>query len=142
LSLRQIGVRLRCSKDTIARELAVAKPGAAALEESVEDVPSWPPPADEGTVWVERPLLTGRTVRCREVMLWGRLVVISEGGLVHCPHCLELVDVAELGRIDNGHPVGLPYRVRGRLLPMPGHGEEFDPELDGEPVRAGWLGPF
>jgi hypothetical protein len=71
----------------------------------------WPPAPRPGDVWEQRPVLREQAVeyvRLRLVLLWGKTVAIDEDGRVWCQGCLELVDVAELGRPGSGHPVGLP----------------------------------
>lgn len=80
----------------------------------------WPPPLSPDDRYEQAPVWdddAGRhqLVRLRVVRLWGRLVLIDAAGRVHCDGCNELIDVAELGRRNNGHRPGLPFRATGTL---------------------------
>lgn len=83
---------------------------------------TWPPAPAPGDEYADRPVRDHpegvRRVPCRRVVLWGQPVWLHDAtGRVWCPCCFTLVNVAELGRPDNSHPVGLPVR-QGVLLPM------------------------
>ena len=77
---------------------------------------TWPPPADESTVWEEMRLRTSRhppsfeTVRVREVLLWGKPVKINRDDDVWCPNCQRFRPGEALAAPDNACPVGLPAR--------------------------------
>lgn len=83
---------------------------------------SWPPPPTPDAPWQERRLRcadlgdAGGTFIVRPVRLWGREVLIDEAHRVYCRGCASFLSVRLLGRIDNTHPVGLPYRAEGQLL--------------------------
>lgn len=86
-------------------------------------VESWPPPVTDATAWRIVPVYVpgqrgAQRVRVRQVRLWGQEVWVDEHARVWCPFCKELIDVDELAAVDNDHPVGLPYRANGRLMPM------------------------
>jgi hypothetical protein len=70
----------------------------------------WPLPSSPGDEWVERPVLgegAVEQVRLRLVRQGARTVAVDEDGRVWCHGCFELVDVDELSRPGNGHPVGV-----------------------------------
>ncbi len=99
------------------------------------DAGRWPPPPNPSTIWRTwwvGPYGRREKVRCRPTPLWGREVLVDEAGLVYCHGCAEFVGVADLARPDNGHPVGLPFRLDGRLIPAP--------DVDDAPPRSelGW----
>lgn len=89
----------------------------------------WPaPPSSEAPWRLERfPLDDTGTVapggrrtgevRVREVMLWGRRVLINEANEVFCDDCWRFLQVEVLGRAGNTHRAGLTD-WSGRLLPM------------------------
>lgn len=83
---------------------------------------TWPPPPGPGDRFDHKRLVdrTGPPwVTCRLVRLWGADVWLHDDtGRVWCPCCLRLVDVDELARADNPHPIGLPRARSGTLLPM------------------------
>jgi hypothetical protein len=87
----------------------------------VSVVEVWPPPPGPLSRHEYKRIL-GRDeprVRCRLVRLWGRDVWVDDEGRVWCPSCKQLVEVVELGRVDNGHAaIGLPFRAEGQLLPV------------------------
>jgi hypothetical protein len=87
---------------------------------------AWAPPANSSTRWQERRLITGETVRLREVPLWGRLVLIDADWLVFCPCCWSMRTTDELGHPDNHCPVGIIWT--GGPLP-------FDVDKDHSPVQ-------
>jgi hypothetical protein len=83
----------------------------------------WPQPETEERPWHDRVLYLhtehrNANVRVREVQLWGKTVLINEQHDVFCDCCRRFVPVQILGRIDNPHRAGLPYRAAGQLLPM------------------------
>lgn len=83
--------------------------------------PAWPPPSEPTDRHEQAPVFdedTGRhhLVVLRVARLWGRTVLIDAAGRVHCDGCNRLIDVAELGRRDNGHRPGLPFRATGHLV--------------------------
>ncbi len=122
LELRRVGMALA----DIARELGFpTQTVATSLREPAETAPSspsqWPPPPTAGAPWHLRWFgPAGRTwqARVREVRLWGRQVFINDASHVYCNGCGDFVPASVLGRYDNVHPVGLPSRAVGRLLPM------------------------
>lgn len=84
----------------------------------------WPPPPRPGDRYATRRTIQPGmppTIECRQVQLWGRAVWFHDPtGLVWCPTCLHLVDVADLARPDTIHAaIGLPRRTSApMLLPM------------------------
>ncbi len=106
----------------IARELGSTEGVVRRSLRDHDDALPWPPPPDDTTVWQTvwvGPAHLRERVRVRPVVLWGREVLVREGDdLVWCnPGCLEFVPASELGAVDNGHPVGLPFRDDLRLRP-------------------------
>jgi len=93
---------------------------------------TWPPPAQPGE-WRELRVDPDTVVQVRPVVLWGRQVLIDQASRVWCPSCRAFVDAADLGRIDNTHPVGLPFRATGRLVPA----EEEDTAGDEQRLAGG-----
>lgn len=76
----------------------------------------WPPPPTTGWPWhVRRLPVSGEDqdaeIKVREVLLWGRMVLIDEDHTVWCSHCWEFINAKVLGRSDNLHRGGrLPDR--------------------------------
>ncbi|CAN5388313.1 hypothetical protein BH10ACT8_BH10ACT8_11250 [soil metagenome] len=84
---------------------------------------TWPPPADESTVWQTVELISvdgaDRHTKVRPVRLWGKTELVTADGLVYCPCCAELLTTREISRQDNPHKAGLPFRAFGGLVPIP-----------------------
>ena len=115
------------------------RPVAPAMLERVVSGDAWPPQpraGDDVQVVHVRDRGVTSSALCRRVLLWGKPVWYQDDtGQVWCPGCYRLLDVAELGRADNPHRVGLPYRAGGQLLPM---AADQPPRPSREPWEMNW----
>ncbi|MCU1668047.1 MAG: hypothetical protein JWP40_974 [Blastococcus sp.] len=72
---------------------------------------SWPParrPSDRTVGRRTGTDIGAPVVELREVLLWGRPVLIDEAGDVWCTGCLRTVPIPELMRVDSHHRVRPP----------------------------------
>lgn len=85
---------------------------------------TWPPPADESTVWRRYRLsdVTGASPPLRRVRLWGNVVEVDADGLIWCAGCEELLTPQQLQEPNNGH-VPAPAFTRGVMVGTVDYGD-------------------
>jgi hypothetical protein len=107
------------------------------------DPNAWPPPIDGSTVWsTVRPVrprtnVCGEGVRVREVLLWGKPVLINDRDEVFCDWCHHAFRTADQLRSPNNRcPVGL--RRPPGVIYIPDASGDDDPEWTLRPQGVGF----